>query len=98
MRMWCDDSSKSGRHLRSYYSGREARDQARPESDLDLLVIEESDLPRYKRAARYFRALVGLFPKNDVVVWTPEGVAAWAQAPNAFITTALREGRTLYGR
>lgn len=76
--------------------GSHARGTARPESDLDLLVIEESALPRYRRAARYLRALVGLFPAKDVVVWTPAEVAEWAAVPNAFITTALREGRVLY--
>lgn len=53
-------------------------------------------MPRYKRPVRYLRALVGLFPAKDVVVYTPEEVEAWAGVPNAFITTALREGKTLY--
>lgn len=76
--------------------GSHARGTARPDSDLDLLVIEESTLPRYRRAGRYLRALVGLFPAKDVVVWTPAEVAEWATVPQAFITTALREGRVLY--
>jgi predicted nucleotidyltransferase len=78
--------------------GSRARGNVRPDSDLDLLIIEDSDLPRYKRAARYLRALVGLFPEKDVVVWTPYEVQAWAEVPHAFITTALREGKTLYTR
>jgi predicted nucleotidyltransferase len=56
--------------------GSRARGDARPDSDLDLLVIEESDLPRYRRAPRYLRALVGVFPAKDVVVWTPAEVEA----------------------
>jgi predicted nucleotidyltransferase len=51
-----------------------ARSQA-PDSDLDLLIIEESDLPRYRRAGRYRMALLGLFPAKDIVVWTPSEVA-----------------------
>jgi hypothetical protein len=46
----------------------------------------------------HLRALVGVFPAKDVVVWTPAEVAAWRDVPHAFITTALREGRTLYER
>ena len=78
--------------------GSQARGDARPDSDLDLLIIEDSDLPRYKRSVPYLRALVGLFPAKDVVVWTPEEIKAWSEVPHAFITTALREGKTLYAR
>lgn len=78
--------------------GSHARGDARPDSDLDLLIIEDSELPRYRRPPRYLRALLGIFPAKDVVVWTPAEVNAWREVPNAFITTALREGRTLYER
>jgi len=89
---------QAGAPLKIVLFGSRARGNAEPDSDLDLLVIEESDLPRYKRSPRYFRALVGLFPKNDVIVWTPAEVASWAEVPSAFVTTALREGKTLYER
>jgi hypothetical protein len=59
-------------------------------------MIEESGLPRHRRAPRSLDALSGLFPAKDVVVWTPDEVRAWATVPTAFITTVLREGRTLY--
>ena len=75
-----------------------ARGQARPDSDLDLLIIEESDLPRQRRAGRYRMALLGLFPAKDIVVWTPSEVALWRDVPNAFITAILAEGRVLYER
>ena len=76
--------------------GSRARGDARPDSDYDLLLIEASDLPRFKRAARYRRALVGLAPAKDILVWTPEEVAEWREVPNAFITAALSEGVVLY--
>lgn len=78
--------------------GSHARGTARPDSDLDLLIVEESTLPRYRRAPRYLRALVGVFPAKDIIVWTPQEIDAWREVPNAFITTVLREGRTLYAR
>lgn len=75
--------------------GSRARGEAHPDSDYDLLLIEPSDQPRHRRAARYRRALRGLAQK-DILVWTPEEVAAWRDVPNAFITTAVREGIVLY--
>jgi len=88
----------AGSPLKIVLFGSRARGEAGPGSDLDLLIVEESHLPRYKRAARYLRALVGVFPAKDVVVWTPQEIEAWSRVPNAFVTTALREGKTLYAR
>ncbi|MCX7792280.1 MAG: nucleotidyltransferase domain-containing protein [Chloroflexaceae bacterium] len=56
----------TGNPLKIVLFGSHARGDARPDSDFDILVIEESDLPRYRRAPRYLRALVGLFPAKDV--------------------------------
>jgi hypothetical protein len=53
-------------------------------------------MPRYRRASHYLRALAGLYPAKDIVVWTPSEVDEWATVPQAFITTILREGRLLY--
>ena len=78
--------------------GSRARGDERPDSDLDVLIIEQSGEPRYRRASRYLRALTGIFPEKDVVVWTSDEVREWEQVPNAFITTAIREGRVLYER
>ncbi len=47
--------------------GSRARGEARSDSDFDLLVIAESNEPRYRRSA-----------------------------PQAFVTTAIREGHILY--
>ncbi|PYV10968.1 MAG: hypothetical protein DMG23_05735, partial [Acidobacteria bacterium] len=71
----------AGSPLRIVLFGSRARGEAKPGSDLDLLIVEESTLPRYKRAARYLRALVGVFPAKDVVVWTPQEIEAWSQVP-----------------
>ena len=78
--------------------GSRAAGQARTDSDYDLLVVESSDLPRYKRSARYRRALAGIDSPKDILVWTPEEVAEWRAVPNAFITSILETGIVLYER
>ena len=78
--------------------GSHAKGTAHPNSDLDLLIIEESELPRYRRSGRYRRVLCGVFHAKDVVVWTPQEVEEWRTVSNAFISTALSEGRLLYER
>ncbi|MCF7822522.1 MAG: nucleotidyltransferase domain-containing protein [Mariprofundaceae bacterium] len=76
--------------------GSRARGDAGADSDIDLLVVESSSLPRYKRPARYRKAVAGLCVAKDIIVWSPEEIDEWKGVSNAFITTILREGRVLY--
>jgi predicted nucleotidyltransferase len=91
-----DHLRATGNPLKIVLFGSHARGDAHAESDLDLLIIEESDLPRYKRSPRYFKALAGIFPTKDITVWTPAEIRDWSAVPNAFVTSALREGKVLY--
>ncbi|MCK4394457.1 nucleotidyltransferase domain-containing protein [Candidatus Bipolaricaulota bacterium] len=76
--------------------GSYAYGQPHNDSDLDILVIVESCLPRYKRAVPIYNSLAGLLIPKDVVVYTPEEVEAWSNVPQAFITTVMNKGRILY--
>jgi len=88
----------AGRPQKIILFGSQARGLAGRDSDYDLLVIENSSQPRYRRAVSYRRALKDLGTSKDIVVWTPREVAEWQNVSNAFITTALREGAVLYER
>jgi len=78
--------------------GSRARGNARPDSDFDLVVIKNSDEPGYRRDASLYLALAGLNAPVDVMVYTPEEVREWSAVPQAFITTAVREGKVVYER
>ena len=48
------------------------------------------------RLAALYLALAGLNAPVDVLTYTPEEVRDWSGVPQAFITTAIREGKVLY--
>ena len=78
--------------------GSRARGEAHEHSDFDLLVIGDSEEPRYRRAAPLYTLLADLPAEVEVTVYTPHEVKEWSEVPQAFVTTALREGKVLYER
>jgi predicted nucleotidyltransferase len=78
--------------------GSRSRGDARPKSDFDVLVIKESDEPRHRRSAPLYAALADLPVEVEVMVYTPQEVEEWSEVPQAFVTTAVREGTTIYER
>jgi len=67
------------------------------ESDIDLLIIKHTNLPRYKRARGVRKYLWGLTdtPK-DILVYTPEEVEGWKNVEESFITSIIKKGKVLY--
>ncbi len=76
--------------------GSRARGEARPDSDIDLLVIADSDEPRHRRSRALYRVLRDILVPMDILVYTPAEIEEWSQVRQAFITTAVREGKALY--
>jgi predicted nucleotidyltransferase len=76
--------------------GSKARGEGQADSDLDLLIVIETDLPRHKRPLPFYRALTGLGLAKDIVVYTPAEVEEWKTASCSLVATALREGLVLY--
>ena len=69
-----------------------------PDSDLDILVIMDSDLPRHRRAAP-MRMLFNPYPcPMDILVYTAAEVAKWRGVTNHVVAEALRTGQVVYER
>ena len=84
--------------LRIILFGSWARGQARPDSDLDLLVVLPHVENKRRAAVEILRALNGLPVSKDVVVTTPEEIAAHGNTVGHVLRPALREGKVLYER
>jgi predicted nucleotidyltransferase len=82
--------------------GSHARGEARPDSDVDLLVIEREDFgkqrSRRREASLLWRALARFPVPKDIVVYSQAEEAAWKGSPGHLVARALREGRVLYER
>ncbi len=75
----------------SYVSGHPT-----PDSDLDLFLIMDTDLPSYKRAAPV-RLLFQPAPcPMDIVVYTPAEVTYWNGTVNHIVTEVMRHGIIVY--
>jgi uncharacterized protein len=69
---------------------------ARPDSDVDFLVIADSALPRHKRS-RHLYAMFKPYPfPMDILVFTPEEVERELKKTGSFVASALAHGKEVY--
>lgn len=78
--------------------GSHATGRPTPGSDLDLLVVMPSSLPRHQRALA-IRMLFRPSPcPMDILVYTREEMAYWMGTVNHIVTLCQESGRVLYER
>ena len=78
--------------------GSAATGRTHQDSDLDLLVVMDSTLPRHRRAAP-IRLLFSPYPcPMDILVYTPDEIEKWRKTTNHIVTEALESGKVLYER
>jgi len=80
--------------------GSHARGDARPDSDLDFLVVEDGpfDAQRSRRAAmtRLCNIMFDYYIPIDFLIFTPEEMEKCNDSKNHVVAHALGEGRILY--
>lgn len=78
--------------------GSYARNEAGPHSDLDLFVEMDPPLPERGRAKLIKKSFKPYPCPMDIVVYSPDEVAYWQNAPASLVASILREGKVLYER
>jgi len=78
--------------------GSYARGEATERSDVDLMVVAETNLPRHKRAVNLYKQFRPYPFGMDIVVYTPQEVEEGKESALTFVSTVLREGKKLYER
>ena len=77
----------------SYASGKPTEN-----SDIDILVIKDSELPRPQRTMQLRRMLLGSGIPIDLIVYTPSEVESEKDKKYSFVYEVLNSGETVYER
>lgn len=76
--------------------GSQARGDARPDSDVDLLVVLPQVENKHEAHVAMLRALGDLSVPVDIVITTPDELARRGHIVGTIFRPALREGRVVY--
>lgn len=68
------------------------------DSDLDLFVIKDSDLPRPQRTVQVRKMLYGAKIPIDLIVYTPKEIEESKKNKYSFVFEVLNTGKTIYER
>jgi len=78
--------------------GSYARGTVTDDSDVDLLVVADTNLPPRQRYSAVRRLAVNVPASFDIIVKTPEEYARWRSVVNHIVYFADKYGRVLYER
>jgi len=67
-------------------------------SDLDLLVIKDTDLPYHKRSFDIHKALIGSMIPMDILVYTKQEFEQERNEQSSFLSSAIKTSKVLYER
>jgi predicted nucleotidyltransferase len=68
------------------------------DSDIDLLIIKDTDLPKHKRSFDIQKSLIGSMIPMDILVYTTKEFEKEKSEKNSFLYSAIRISKVLYER
>ncbi len=68
------------------------------DSDLDLFIIKDSNIPRPQRSVHVRRLLFGSMIPIDLIVYTPKELEESKKSKYSFVNEVLNSGKTIYER
>ncbi|HBX50484.1 MAG: hypothetical protein A2275_01350 [Bacteroidetes bacterium RIFOXYA12_FULL_35_11] len=77
----------------SYATGRYNED-----SDLDLIIVKDSNLPKHKRNIEIRRLFYGYLVPMDIKIYTPQEFQQELKNKYSFLSSAIIESKVLYER
>jgi predicted nucleotidyltransferase len=78
--------------------GSYAAGNADENSDIDLLVIKDSDMPRHMRSFDIQKSLIGSMIPMDILVYTSKEFEQEKNEKNTFLFSAIKTSKVLYER
>ena len=84
--------------LRIILFGSQARGDAGPWSDVDLLVVLPEVTNKREAAVEVRRALANFAMSKDIIITTPDEIKRRGDLVGTILRPALREGKVLYER
>jgi len=81
--------------------GSYARGTANPDSDLDFMIIkntQQTGKSREKALEALWQVFFSYDLPIDFLIYSPEEIKKWKDAPNHIVAHALNEGKVLYER
>jgi len=78
--------------------GSYAQGNPNKDSDLDLLIIQNTNLPRHKRGLDIRLSLIGTKIPIDILVYTKEEFENEKNEKSSFLNSAIKTSKILYER
>ena len=78
--------------------GSYAKGDFNDDSDLDFIIVKQSNLPRHKRGLEIRRLFYGLLIPFDLKVYTPDEYNNDLNNKYSFLSSAIKDSKILYDR